>query len=132
MSRKRYSEKDKQKAVQMLLSEQYTQKQVAEKFGCSVGSLLTWRDALQEEKLVADMKAEAAVMEAKIVEEEEQKRAQRCQELHLGKVHELKKLFWGDDSRAVNMLLTPADITPNEVVKLVNEALEYAYNHAKK
>ena len=46
---------------------------------------------------------------------------------------EFIRKFWNKNYRAVDMLLSPKPCTPpEEVVAMVNEALQYAYDHFNK
>ena len=131
MSRKRYSAKEKARAVKMLLDGQYTQKQVAEKFGCTVTSLVTWKkeiengssETVQEESAETNGKGTAQCsLDSGCSAKPPQK----------GTADDFVRKFWNKNYRAVDMLLNPKDVTPEEAVKLVNEALLYAYEHFQK
>jgi hypothetical protein len=130
MSRKRYSEKEKQKAVKMLLAGKHTQKQVAEKFGCTVTSLLSWKKETQN-GLHETVQEESAEIEKEI--------AQCCLDHGCsapspkkGTADDFVRKFWNKNFRAVDILLNPKDVTSEEAVKLVNEALLYAYEQLQK
>jgi hypothetical protein len=129
MSRKRYSEKDKQKAVKMLLEGQYTQKQVADKFGCTVTSLVTWKNEIEN--------GSQETVQGEVAETKET--AQCCldngcstKSPKKGTADDFVRKFWNKNYRAVDMLLDPKDVSSEEAVKLVNEALQYAYEQMQK
>jgi len=125
------------KAVRMMLQGDMTQKQIAEKFGCSVPALQLWRKDLQDS-------VEDAEEEEETEEEEEVTEAPKPKSPFGGVVsntnlkskqealHALKKKYWEQDSRGVDMLLTPTGASPDEVVRLINKALDFAFNYLEK
>ena len=126
MSKKSFSQKEKEQAVQMMAEGNLTQKQIAEKFGCSVPTLLMWR---KNTTAVAPVEEEDEDWDddEDEIEVEEPKAAKPKGD----SLEQLKVRFWDEDSRASRMLLNPTNATPEEVLKLVNEALEYAYKYPK-
>jgi transposase-like protein len=137
VSKKTFSAANKEKAVKLMLGGQQTQKQIAEKFGCSVSALQLWK------KEIAN-KAHAAVSDEDAWEEPvpvETETVEPPKPAHVpapaaGKdadaAHNFIRQFWNKNYRAVDALLTPKDVSSDEAVKLVNEALQYAYNHFQK
>jgi transposase-like protein len=131
MSRKTFSEKVKEKAVQLMLDGELSQKQIAQKFGCSVPSLQQWRKALQNIEAEQEEWSEEEYVEESDEVETVQKSIPSPAPKK-GTADELVRQFWNKSFRAVDMLLTPKDVSSDEVVKLVNEALNYAYDHSQK
>ncbi|MDR0328900.1 MAG: hypothetical protein LBI05_11455 [Planctomycetaceae bacterium] len=130
MAKKEFSNKIKTKALRLMNEGAITQKQIAKKIGCSVAALSLWRRAYMDGQLGDE-----------IVEDDESAEYESCETSHTkvstaqknrDAIHELKMKFWSEDFRAANMLLTPTGASPDEVVGLINEALEYAYRYCKK
>ena len=125
MSRKTFTEKDKAQALKLMAEGKLTRKQIAQKFGCSI-------DALQKWKRVARNSSQ-------VVEQAECEETEECCGKHVasplpkkGTADDFVRQFWNKNFRAVDILLLPKSFTPEETVKLVNEALIYAYNHFQK
>jgi len=124
MSRKTFSVKDKEKAVKLALEGNLTHKQIIQKFGCSLASLTQWKRAARESQATDQCECEAT---------------EECCGKHAvaalpkkGTADDFVRQFWNKNFRAVDMLLAPKDVSPEEAVKLVNEALLYAYDHFQK
>jgi transposase-like protein len=124
MSRKRFTAKEKDKAVQLLLEGNLSQKQVAQKFGCSIASLQQWKKAAREESPAADQcECEEAECCGNLTSNAAAKK---------GAADDLTRKFWNKNFRAVDMLLAPKDVSQEDAIKLVNEALQFAYDHFQK
>ena len=154
MTRKTFSAKDKKAAVQAMIIGNRTQKQIAEKFGCSLAALQLWKkdpahnpQVAEEEEWEEEENEEYESESSSKTEVKEEvsppsvhentrshfkHESERTSEADQEAVHCLKKRYWSEDSRGVDMLLTPTSASPDDVVKLINEALEYAYKHLKK
>jgi len=129
MNKKTFSEKVKAKAVQMMLEGSIPQKQIAKKFGCSLASLQSWKGAAQNngvaqeecEEEVAECAEEPCCGKHKIMPLQAQENG----------ADDFVRKFWNKNYRAVDMLLAPKDVSAEEAVKLVNEALLYAYEQLR-
>ena len=102
-----------------------TRKQIAQKIGCSIDALQKWKRAARDN--------------SQVVEQPGCEEAEECCGKHKasplpkkGTADDFVRQFWNKNFRAVDMLLSPKDVSPEEAVKLVNEALIYAYNHFQK
>jgi transposase-like protein len=139
MAKKVFSTKEKNKAIRLMSEGDLTRQQIADKIRCSVAALTLWRRAYLDGQAVEEE------WEDETIETEEPAAAVTCQtsctidhvRVPVAKksqdaILELKKQFWSEDFRAANMLLTPTGANPDEVVGLINEALEYAYKYFKK
>jgi len=117
-----FSEKDKAKALKLLASGM-TYKDAAAQIGCSTFSLKDWKKKAKNG--VASDKSEGTP-KCCIDNGCEAPVAKKCE------VNDLERKFWSRSNRAVDMLLNPKDLTSEEAVKLVNEALAYAQEQLKK
>jgi len=117
MARKTFTQAVKQQAVAEMSIGNLTQKQIAEKYGCSVPALQVWRRELQdnppaeEEEWAAEEAPETCECDCQCTQQDAQ---------------ELMRQFWSKGNRAVDMLLTPKAVSAEDAVKLVNEALQFA------
>ena len=121
MARKTFTNAVKQQAVNAMSAGKLTQKQIAEKYGCSVPALQVWRKELQDNPPAEEEGWEEW-------EEEEASETCDCQCAPKQNAQELMLQFWSKDNRAVDMLLTPKAVSAEDAVKLVNEALQFACN----
>jgi len=122
---KNFTAKEKEKALK-LMANGVPQSEVAEQIGCSVFSLRAWKK---------DAKNGASVA----VDECETPQCcidNGCSDAPAkpknGSADDFVRKFWNKNYRAVDMLLTPKELSPEEAVKLVNEALVYAYENLQK
>ena len=125
MSKKGFSAKDREKALK-LMANGVPQSEVAEQIGCSVFSLQAWKKKAKNGAPTKDK-----------CEETPQCCLERgCSEKATtpknGSADDFIRKFWNKNYRAVDMLLNPKDVSPEEAVKLVNEALQYSYEHFQK
>jgi len=131
MARKTFSEKEKEAAVNMLASGNLTNKLVAKKVGCSIATLQLWKKKYSPTGQDDWQDDEWDEEETDAVEEE---MAEQCEDCccaaKKGDAHDVMRKFWNKNYRAVDMLLSPREVSSEEVVKLVNEALQYAYDHS--
>jgi Trp operon repressor len=126
MAKKTFSQKDKAKAVQMMLDGNIPQKQIAKKFKCSLASLQQWKRAAQ------DGEAEHAEYTETATAQKNCKCAATCHSAKNGAADDFVRKYWSKNYRAVDMLLTPKDVSSVGLVKIVNEALQYAYDQKQK
>ena len=98
------------------------QSEVAEQIGCSVFSLRAW-------KKDAKNGASAAETPQCCIDN-------GCSDVPAkpknGSADDFVRKFWNKNYRAVDMLLNPKSVSSEEAVKLVNEALVYAYENLQK
>ena len=124
MARKTFSAETKEQAVAEMSIGNLTQKEIADKFGCSVAALQVWRKELNND---SDSQKDWDEWEE---EEEEEESAEQCGCSCTSKpakqAHETMRKFWNKNYRGVDMLLTPSEVRSEEVVKLVNEAIQFA------
>ena len=113
-----------------------SQKQIAKKYGCSVPALQLWRKELQkassedswdDDEEWVDPEEEAANVAA--TPPPKPKESCNCATKSTKSAHEIIRKFWDKNYRGVDMLLTPKTIGSSEVVKLVNEAIQFAIDH---
>ena len=125
MAKRGFSVKDREKALK-LMANGVPQSEVAEQIGCSVFSLQAWK---KKAKNGAQDKCEET--------------PQCCldngcsdsappQLPKKGSADDFVRKFWNKNFRAVDMLLNPKDVSQEEAIKLVNEALLYAYEQFQK
>ena len=136
---KRFSEEDKAKALQMV-ADGSTHAEAAAAIGCSTFAIQAWK---KEQKAngkpktakKATKKATKKAVKVKCVEE------CACNGVATDNgspapasaYTDFVRKFWNKNYRAVNMVLSPkACMPPEEVVALVNEALQYAYDQFNK
>ena len=136
---RRFSDKEKAKALKLWQSGQYTQQQVADEIGCSIFSLKDWIKAAKNgESANAECDKEngspakvkghppkAKGRKPKVVTSDVAEKSEQAKD-------DIVRLFWSKNFRAVDMLLNPKDFSSEEVVKLVNEALQFAYDRFQK
>ena len=126
MAKKGFSVKDKEKALK-LMANGVSQSQVAEQIGCSVSSLQAWKKEAKDNGQAAD--------KDKCEETPQCCLDKGCSEKATtpkNGADDFIRKFWNKNYRAVDMLLNPKDVSPEEAVKLVNEALTYAYEQSQK
>ena len=124
----------------MMTTSNLSQKEIAKKFGCSLSALQLWKREIlpkileEEEEEEWDEETHDQTQEEEIEDSENCRCSKPLAEAgdDSEDVLKLKKSFWAKGSRAVDMLLTPKTASPEEVVDLVNEALEYAHRMAQK
>lgn len=124
MSRKTFSAKDKARALKLMSEGTLTHKKIAQKFGCSLAALQQWKRAARDTQVTDQCQCEEV--------EECCGKHVACSLPKRGTADDFVRQFWNKNFRAVDMLLSPKDVSSEEVVKLVNEALLYAYNHFQK
>ena len=124
--KKGFSNKVKAKAVQMMLEGNTPQKQIAKKFGCSPAALQQWKRAAQNNGVAEEECAEPEVKEVV------QKTVVAAPSPKKVSADGLVRQFWNKNYRGVDMLLAPKNAAPEEVVKLVNEALLFAHEQLQK
>jgi transposase-like protein len=124
--KKSFSETVKAKAVQMMLEGNTPQKEIAKKIGCSPAALQQWKRAAKNKTVVQEEYAEPEVKEVV------KKPVVASPSPKNGSPDDFIRKFWNKNYRGVDMLLTPKSATPEEVVKLVNEALLFAYEQLQK
>ena len=128
MSKRGFSAKDREKALK-LMANGVPQSEVAEQIGCSVFSLQAWKKKAKNGAQTTGVKSEEI--------------SQCCldngctdkpptQSTKNGTADNFIRKFWNKNNRAVDMLLTPKEFSPEETVKLVNEALTYAHEYFQK
>jgi len=117
---RRFTEEEKAKAIALYQSGEYTQQQAADAVGCSMFSLQDWIKAAKKgkngKKNGKKLGRPANGQKPKAVEVE----------TTAAPKSDIVRQFWGKNNRAVDMLLDPKDISSADVVKLVNEALQFA------
>ena len=129
MSKKGFSVKDKEKALK-LMANGVSQSQVAEQIGCSVSSLQAWKKEAKDNGQAAD--------QDKCEETPQCCLDNGCSDSappqlpKKGSADDFVRKFWNKNFRAVDMLLNPKDVSQEEAIKLVNEALLYAYEQFQK
>ena len=127
MSKKGFSAKDREKALK-LMANGMPQSEVAEQIGCSVFSLQAWKKKAKNGTQTKDESEETpqCCLERGCSEKTATPSPKN------GSADDFIRKFWNKNYRAVDMLLNPKDVSPEEAVKLVNEALTYAYEQSQK
>jgi len=126
MAKKTFSKSVKQQAVNAMSIGNLTQKQIADKFGCSVATLQVWRKEVQDTSSEDEW-------EEKEWEEQEEAPApckSKCT-APTDTPHDLKRKFWSKGNR-IDMLLNPQNVSAEEAIKLANDALQFAHENAQK
>ena len=135
-TRKRFTPEEKEKALQMV-ADGISHAEVAEVIGCSTFSIQAWK---KEQK--ANGKPKSTKKTTKKAAKKATKKvakAECCNDTCNAATDngeactDFIRKFWNKNYRAVDMLLAPKACTPpEEVVALVNEALQYAYDQFNK
>ena len=125
MSKKGFSAKDREKALK-LMANGVPQSEVAEQIGCSVFSLQAWKKKAKNGAPTTKDKCEETTQCCL-----DKGCSEKAATPKNGADDFIRK-FWNKNYRAVDMLLNPKDVSPEEAVKLVNEALVYAYEQFQK
>ena len=126
MAKRGFSAKDKVKALK-LMANGVSQSQVAEQIGCSVSSLQAWKKEAKDNGQAAD--------QGKCEETPQCCLDNGCSDVpqpKKGSADDFVRKFWNKNFRAVDMLLNPKDVSQEEAIKLINEALLYAYEQFQK
>ena len=141
MARKTFTAKEKAKAVRLMQEGQLTLKQISQKFGCSVSALQLWKkgnDAKSQDTEEWD-ESEWEGWEEETPETHRKNAQSACgckssqpSTKDTDGVLALQRGFWNKNFRGVDMLLSPKDVSAEEAVKLVNEALHYAHEQIRK
>jgi len=126
--RKSFSPKIKEKAMRLIAEGELTQKQVADKIGCSINAIQQWKAKYKE------MDESAPAFPKKASRKKSKRRGKRLpKNVEVIAVEESRiafddfaRNFWSENPRAADVLLLPPDITP-EAVRYVNDVLLYAY-----
>jgi len=105
--------------------------QVAEKIGCSVASLASWKRAAKESGAIAAGATEGEEPATAATNKVQPPKKDACKTDTCGDV-DLARKFWSKGGRAVDMLLDPKDISPEEAVKLVSEAIQFTQSQLQK
>ena len=144
-TRKTFSWSTKQAAVAEVEAGELKQKDIADKYGCSVPALQLWRkeirngNAPEEETWETEEEAEETLVPVKKAKKGKRTKKAvkaakasipceaecKCAESN-GDAQKVMKAFWGKNNRAVNMLFSPKDMSGEEVFKFVNEAIQFA------
>ena len=105
-----------------------SQSEVAEQIGCSVFSLQAWKKKAKN--------GAQTTIQSKSEETPQCCLDNGCTKVSpppkKGTADDFVRKFWSKNNRAVDMLLTPKEFSPEETVKLVNEALAYAHEYFQK
>ena len=127
MAKRGFSAKNKEKALK-LMANGVSQSQVAEQIGCSVSSLQAWKKEAKDNGQVPDQGEETpqCCLDSGCSDNAQTRSSKK------GSADDFVRKFWSKNNRAVDMLLTPKTFSPEETVKLVNEALLYAHEHSQK
>jgi transposase-like protein len=116
--KKGYPLKVKKEAMRLIFEEKFTMKEVAERIGCSVNTIQSWKKKHKKPRKSASQEnAPLPVSRSKTV-------------AHLP-YEDFVRNYWNDGTKAVDVLLLPPEIGP-EVIRYVNEALQYAYDRLSK
>ena len=122
-----YSNDVRQEAIRLLTKEKLSAATVAKKLGCSYGTVLSWQKKEQEATVTAKPKAppKASVVPTEVTVNPSPKPEQR-KLLPEVDFDTFVRNFWNEDTRAVDVLLLPPELSPR-VINYVNEALKYAF-----
>ena len=131
-SKKTFSQATKEEAVAAMSVGNLTQKEIAQQYGCSVPALQLWRKELQntptndwdetEAQPTEDDNYDKPKKRAKATKS--RKRTAKSED----SAHEVIRKFWNQNFRGVDMLLEPKNVESAEVIRLVNEAIQFAIN----
>ena len=109
--------------MRLIFEEKLTMQQVADKIGCSVSCLHSWKAKHRPSK-----KSDAKQIPKSVVSQYQPKddKSVAKKELHVT-FDDFVRGYWNSGTRAVDVLLLPPEIGP-DIVRYVNEALRYAYD----
>ena len=132
-TRKGFSAKTKEKAMQLLAEGELTQKQIAKKFGCSVNAIQQWKAKFKKSGASTPSTPKKAAKRVK-GKKKGKKAARRTQRSNVTVIatkswitfDEFARNYWNDNPSAADVLLLPPEIAP-EAVRHINEVLRYAY-----
>jgi len=143
-SRKTFSQATKEEAVAAMSIGNLTQKEIAEKYGCSVPALQLWRKELQSpttdnwdeeeaddssnepEDIYTEQETPSRRKRTTKPKQETPTRRKRTTKPEQDTANDVVRNFWNKNYRGVDMLLSPQSIESTEVIKLVNEAIQFA------
>ena len=125
MARKTFTDAIKKQAVAMMTAGTHTQKQIADKYGCSVASLQVWRQELNANQTADDDEGWDEDWDDEPAESAATPCGCKSTKKQDGTL-DITRQFWNKNYRGVDMLLTPKEVSSDDVVKLVNEAIQFA------
>ena len=138
-SRKTFTRATKEEAVAAMAIGNLTQKEIAKKYGCSVPALQLWRKELQNSQTTTDDWDEQEDSWDEQEDDSYDEAKGGCDQQEAPSVckhttdpkqedtaHEVMRKFWNKNYRGVDMLLSPKSLESDEVIKLVNDAIQFA------
>lgn len=119
-AKKNYPPKVKKEAMRLIFEENYTLEQTAAAIGCSVGAVRQWKAKHQKAKKTISVGKKPKTSPQQPAKASEQKKPSID-------FDEFARQYWQEGTRAVDVLLLPAEVGP-KIVNYVNEALRYAFD----
>ena len=120
---KSFSPEARAEALQ-LLKDGLPQKEIAERIGCSIPSLQSWKKQAGGKKSGKKKKAKSSKKVAAVEADAECK----CENCSCVSFDEFVRAYWTKNPKANEVLKLPPDMMP-EAVKYVNNVLKYAYDN---
>ena len=117
--KKNYPPKVRKEAIRLMFEENQTPGQVAKQLGCSVECARQWK-----------VRHSQSTPLLKPVPTKSSKRTIPATKVPVD-FDEFARQYWQEGTRAVDVLLLPPEIGP-DIVRYVNEALRYAYDHFRR
>ena len=120
---KNFSPKERKEALRLIFEENFTLQQAADKIGCSLNSIKAWKMKYPRPKPSGP----------KTTTKRQPPKETRTADVKKSRIafDDFVRNYWNEGTRAVDVLLLPPEIGP-DVVRYVNEALRYAYDHFRK
>ena len=124
--RKRFSPEEKAEAVRLLTEEQWTAKDVALHYNCSINAVQNWKAEYKSKDLLPRGTEPYSTEE---YQESKSQQTTSSPKAVAPSFDAFVRKYWQD--KAVDVLLMKQE-TSMEIVKHVNEALQYAYDNMQR
>ena len=114
----------------MLFEENVSLRQIAEKIGCSLNTIKAWKAKHLKSKKAGSPAPKQTLKTAAPQRQPKDNKSPGVKEPPVA-FDNFVRNYWNEGTRAVDVLLLPHPIGP-DVVRYVNEALQYAYDRLHK
>jgi len=125
VTKKGYPVKTRNEAMRLIFEEKLSMKEVAAQIGCSVNSLQTWKKHYKPEK------SESPVRKTTVQPKASQSQPKNSVTTSQIAFDDFVRNYWNEGTKAVDVLLLPQEIS-SDIVRYVNEALQYAYDQFRR
>ena len=132
MERKRFTQEQKEEALNMMTIGNLTQQQIADEVGCSVGALALWKKESQDKRKASTSDGPRKKRSKKTKSKKSKPSLQSERPVNDFNVDQISKEFWNNNYRGVDLFLHPHDISAEKVKELVNAAITYTCKYLSK